>query len=86
VDFFWSDHHWLKAAVLYMTVHEGRQGLVELESRMAAFRLKAVQRLMYHTDVGWREPACALLRRAAVPHGAGEAGVQQVSQIFTLQC
>ena len=38
VDFFWSGHHWLKAAVLYMTVHKGGQGLVELESRMAAFR------------------------------------------------
>jgi hypothetical protein len=47
-----------------MTVHEGGQGLAEPESRVAAFRLKAVQRLLYHTDVGWREPACALLRRA----------------------
>ncbi|XP_064841871.1 ras-related protein Rab-26-like [Oncorhynchus masou masou] len=78
VDFFWSGHHWLKAAVLYMTVHEGGQGLVELESRMAAFRLKAVQRLLYHTDVGWREPACAAeeswrirVGPAAVPHEAG---------------
>ena len=60
MDFFWSGHHWLKAAVLYMTVHKGGQGLVELESRMAAFRLKAVQRLLYHADFGWRE----LLRRA----------------------
>jgi hypothetical protein len=47
-----------------MTVHEGGQGLVELESRMAAFRQKAVQRLLYHADVGWREPPCVLLRRA----------------------
>ena len=61
VDFFWSGHHWLRAAVLYMTVHEGGQGLVELKHRMATFLLKAVQRLLYHTDVGWREPACTLL-------------------------
>ena len=51
VDFFWSGHHWLKAAVLYMTIHEGGQALLELESRVAAFRLKAVQRLLYHADV-----------------------------------
>lgn len=77
VDFFWSGHHWLRAAVLYMTVHEGGQGLVELESRMAAFRLKAAQRLLYHTDVGWREPACALLRRA------GDLGLDR--QLFLMK-
>ena len=49
---------------MYMSVYEGGQGLVELESRVAAFRLKAAQRLLYHTDVGWREPSCVLLRRA----------------------
>ena len=35
--------------MLYMTIHEEGQSLVELESRVAAFRLKAVQKLLYHT-------------------------------------
>ena len=35
---------WLGAAVLYRTVHEGGQGLVELENRVAAFRRKAEPR------------------------------------------
>ncbi|KAL6464153.1 hypothetical protein MHYP_G00264700 [Metynnis hypsauchen] len=37
--------HWLKVAVLYLPTHEGGQGLIDLESRVAAFRLKAAQRL-----------------------------------------
>ena len=44
VDFFWSSHHWRRAAVLYLPVHEGGQGLVDLESRVAAFRLQVAQR------------------------------------------
>ncbi|KAF7665106.1 hypothetical protein LDENG_00155080, partial [Lucifuga dentata] len=47
VDFFWSGHHWLRAAVLYLPMQEGGQSLVDLESRMAAFRLQAAQRLLY---------------------------------------
>jgi hypothetical protein len=42
VDVFWSGHHCLRAAVLFMSVHEGGQGLVELESRVAAFILTSV--------------------------------------------
>lgn len=62
VDTFWSGQHWLKAAVLYLPLQEGGQGLIDLESRVAAFRLQAVQRLLYHSDVCWRGPACCLLR------------------------
>ncbi|KAL7838647.1 hypothetical protein AOLI_G00270510 [Acnodon oligacanthus] len=64
VAFFWSGQHWLKAAVLYLPTHEGGQGLIDLESRVAAFRLKAAQRLLYHSDLCWKESAHALLRMA----------------------
>ncbi|KAI4899126.1 hypothetical protein NFI96_025912 [Prochilodus magdalenae] len=64
VEFFWSGQHWLKAAVLYLPTHEGGQGLMDLESRVAAFRLKAVQRLLYHPDLPWRETAHVLLWKA----------------------
>ena len=62
-QFFWSGQHWLKAGVLYLPLQEGGQGLIDLASRVAAFRLQAAQRLLYHEDVCWREPACSLLRR-----------------------
>ncbi|KAI4891759.1 hypothetical protein NFI96_005207 [Prochilodus magdalenae] len=64
VEFFWSGQHWLKAAVLYLPTHEGGQGLIDLESRVTAFRLKAVQRLLYRPDLPWRETAHVLLRKA----------------------
>lgn len=63
VNFFWTGKHWVKEAVLYLPVHEGGQGLIELKSRYAAFRLKTVQRLLYYQDQNWMEVACALLRR-----------------------
>lgn len=64
VNFFWSGQHWLRAAVLYLPLNEGGQGLIDLESRIRTFRLQAAQRLLYSPDVSWRETACALLRRA----------------------
>lgn len=48
VDFFWSGQHWLKPAMLYLPVHEGGQGLIDIKARLATFRLMAVQRLLYH--------------------------------------
>ncbi|KAL7890945.1 hypothetical protein AOLI_G00004210 [Acnodon oligacanthus] len=53
-----------QAAVLYLPTHEGGQGLIDLESRVAAFRLKAAQQLLYHSDLCWKESAHALLRIA----------------------
>ncbi|KAL7872592.1 hypothetical protein SRHO_G00075750 [Serrasalmus rhombeus] len=50
--------------VLYLPTHEGGQGLIDLESRVAAFRLKAAQRLLYHSDLCWKETAHALLGKA----------------------
>ncbi|XP_042577048.1 mucolipin-1b [Cyprinus carpio] len=50
VDFFWSGQHWLKAPVLYLPIREGGQGLVDINSRIKAFRLQTVQRLLYGED------------------------------------
>ena len=46
IDSFWSGQHWLRAAVLFFPLQEGGQGLIDLESRVAAFRLQAAQRLL----------------------------------------
>ncbi len=64
VDFFWSGYHGLKAPVLYLPRTEGGQGLVDIRSRIKAFRLQTAQRLLYGEEVSWREVAHGLLRRA----------------------
>ncbi|TWW53858.1 Transposon TX1 uncharacterized 149 kDa protein ORF 2 [Takifugu flavidus] len=64
VDFFWSGQHWLRSAVLYLPVREGGQGLVDIASRVTAFRLQAAQRLLYSLGVPWTDMACLLLRKA----------------------
>ncbi len=38
VDFFWSGQHWLRAPVLYLPIHEGRQGLVDIGTACALLR------------------------------------------------
>ncbi|KAI4871400.1 hypothetical protein NFI96_009402 [Prochilodus magdalenae] len=64
VDFFWSGQHWLRAAVLYLPVQEGGQGLMDIRSRVATLRLQATQRLLYGDHLSWMAVACALLRVA----------------------
>ncbi len=64
VEFFWSGQHWLKASVLYLPLQEGGQGLVDIRSRVRAFRLQTAQRLLYGEEVSWAGVACVLLRRA----------------------
>jgi hypothetical protein len=64
VEFFWTGHHWLKAAVLYLPTHEGGQGLIDVSSRIKAFRIQTARRLLYGEEVSWAGVACALLRRA----------------------
>lgn len=64
VDFFRSGQHWLKASGLYLPLQEGGQGLVDIRSRVKAFRLQTVKKLLYGEDVSWAEVACTLLRRA----------------------
>ncbi|KAK3517804.1 hypothetical protein QTP70_018967 [Hemibagrus guttatus] len=63
VDFFWNGQHWLRAVVLYLPVQEGGQGLVDVRSRIRAFRIQAAQRLLYHKDVVWEKTAGTILRR-----------------------
>lgn len=64
VSFFWSGLHWLRAAVLYLPVQEGGQGLVDIASRITAFRLQTAQKLLYSCGLPWTDTACVLLRRA----------------------
>lgn len=64
VTFFWSGQHWVRSAVLYLPIQEGGQGLVDIKARIMAFRLKAVQRLLYNKDFAWMNTALALLRKA----------------------
>ncbi len=47
----------------YFAVQEGGQGLVDIRSRLMAFRLQAAQRLLYNSDIAWLNTAVALLRR-----------------------
>ncbi|KAI4881111.1 hypothetical protein NFI96_017176, partial [Prochilodus magdalenae] len=61
VDFFWSGQHWLRAAVLYLPVQEGGQGLIDIRSRVAVLRLQAAQRFLYRGHHPWIDVACALL-------------------------
>ncbi len=60
VKFFWTGKYWLKAAVLYLPVHEEGQGLIDIVNRVAVFHLLAAQRLLYQQ---WMDAACALLRK-----------------------
>ncbi|XP_064843632.1 uncharacterized protein LOC135555246 [Oncorhynchus masou masou] len=60
VNFFWPGQHWIKAAALY----EGGQGLVDISSRITAFRLQAAQGLLYRDCSSWIETAYTLMRRA----------------------
>ena len=46
VDFFWDRMHWVPQAVLFLPKEEGGQGLIHIESRVAAFRLQFLQRYL----------------------------------------
>ncbi len=63
VNFFWNGQHWIRAAVLYLPVQEGGQGLVDVRSRIRAFRIQAAQRFLYDKDVLWEKTASAIMRR-----------------------
>ncbi|KAK3530052.1 hypothetical protein QTP86_010789 [Hemibagrus guttatus] len=63
VDFFWDGLHWIPQSVLHLPKEEGGQGLVQLSSRAAAFRLQFIQRLLTAPrDLVWRAAASGLLR------------------------
>ncbi|KAK3544078.1 hypothetical protein QTP86_001147 [Hemibagrus guttatus] len=63
VDFFWDGLHWIPQSVIHLPKEEGGQGLVQLSSRAAAFRLQFIQRLLTGPrDLVWRAAASGLLR------------------------
>lgn len=54
VDFFWDKLHWITKSILFLPKEEGGQGLINLQSRTAAFCLQFIQRLLSGpSDVGW---------------------------------
>ncbi len=57
VNFFWDGQHWTRAVVLYLPVHEGGQGLVDVRNRIRAFRIQAAQIFTYDKDVLWEKTA-----------------------------
>ncbi len=63
LDFFWSGYHWIRAAALYLPLCEGGQGLVDVSSRIGAFRLKTAQRFLYGNGLRWHETAKLLLQK-----------------------
>ncbi len=66
VQIFWNGHHWLRPAVLYLPREEGGQGLIDIPSRLAAFRLQAAQRLLYTPQLSCRDLAFCLLQKAGI--------------------
>uniref|UniRef100_A0A8D3BRM1 Reverse transcriptase domain-containing protein n=1 Tax=Scophthalmus maximus TaxID=52904 RepID=A0A8D3BRM1_SCOMX len=64
VDFFWSGKHWIRAAALYLPVAEGGQGLINIQARIASFRLQSAQKLLFNCVPRWCDTARLLLRRA----------------------
>lgn len=63
VNFFWDKMHWIPQAMLFLPKEEGGQGLVHLASRVAAFRLQFLQRLLVGpTDLLWKPLAYVILQ------------------------
>lgn len=63
VDFFWDKLHWITKSIIFLPKEEGGQGLINSQSRTAAFRLQFIQRLLLGTrDRSWRAAACVFLR------------------------
>lgn len=63
VDFFWDKLHWVQQSILYLPKEGGGQGLMNLQSRTAAFRLQFLQRFFDGaSDVSWRAAASAILQ------------------------
>lgn len=63
IDFFWNGNHWLKETILYLQLNEGGQGLMDIKSKVAAFRLQTAQKLLYQKSLNWTAIACTLLNR-----------------------
>lgn len=46
VDFFWDKLHWISQSIIFLAKEEGGQGLINLQSKTATFRLQFIQRLL----------------------------------------
>lgn len=55
--------HWVPRAVLYLLKEEGGQGIVDLKSRKAAFRLQFVQKFLYKSNLSWTGLTFCLLSK-----------------------
>lgn len=42
INFFWEKSHWVSQSVLYLSKDEGGQGLINVQSRIAAFRMRFI--------------------------------------------
>ncbi len=65
VNFFWDKLHWVSQSILYLPREEGGQGLIHIQSRIAAFRLRFLQRFLVldgSTDCSWSAVSCMILR------------------------
>nr|BAC82609.1 pol-like protein [Danio rerio] len=63
IDFFWDKMHWVQKAILYLPKEEGGHHLMHIQSRVAAFRIQFIQRLLTGpVDSSWKIAACAILR------------------------
>lgn len=63
IDFFWYKLHWLQKHALYLSKDERGHGLVHLQSRIAAFRIQFIQRLLKGSeDANWRIVTFSVLK------------------------
>ncbi len=47
VNFFWTGQHWTKAAVLFLPINEGGQGLIDIKSRIKIPLRNCYTKLMF---------------------------------------
>ncbi|KAK3539294.1 hypothetical protein QTP86_033724 [Hemibagrus guttatus] len=70
VDDFWDGLHWIPQSILHLPKEVGGQGLVQLSSRAAAFRLQFIQRLLTGPrDLVWRAAAIHWLLEEPLVYG-----------------
>ena len=63
VNFFGDHLHWVPQAVLFLPKDEGGHGLMQMQSRTAAFRMQFIKRLLSGpSDVAWRAVSCSILK------------------------
>ena len=63
VHFLGDNLHWVPQAVLFLPKDEGGHGLMQMQSRTAAFRMQFIKRLLSGpSDVAWRGVSCSILK------------------------